>query len=222
VNLAEYALFRSGPLSSNVFEATGFVRTLPELVRPDIQIVFQAARRNTNAFPLPLGHGFAINIVGLYPKSSGRILLSSNDPCAAPAVDANLFSHPDDVQTLLRGLKIGRRVAHSPAFARYRASEVQPGATVRDDGPLLDYIRRTASTVHHPCGTCRMGPGPDCVVDDQLRVHGVTGLRVVDAAIFPSLVGGNTNAAVVMIAEKAADLIRGIAPPRAVDLASVS
>jgi choline dehydrogenase len=217
-NLAEYALFRTGPLASNVFEATGFVRSLPELARPDIQVVFQAARRNTNAFPLPLGHGFAINIVGLYPKSRGRILLSSNDPCAAPVVDANLFSHPDDVQTLLRGLKIGRRVAHAAAFARYRASEVQPGTTVREDGPLLDYIRRTASTVHHPTSTCRMGPDSASVVDEQLRVRGVDGLRVVDASIFPSVVGGNTNAAVVMIAEKAADMIREIAPPRALDL----
>jgi choline dehydrogenase len=218
-NLAEYALFRSGPLASNVFEATGFVRTLPELTRPDIQVVFQAARRNTNTFPLPLGHGFAINIVGLYPKSRGRVVLSSNDPRAAPVVDANLLSHPDDVQTLLRGLKIGRRVAHAPAFASYGAGEVQPSDAVADDAGLLDYIRRTASTVHHPCGTCRMGPDADAVVDAQLRVHGVEGLRVVDASVFPSVVGGNTNAAVVMIAEKAADLIQAIAPPRALDLA---
>jgi choline dehydrogenase-like flavoprotein len=212
-NLLEYALFRTGPLSSNVFEATGFVRTAAELQRPDIQIVFQAARRNTNTFPFPLGHGFAINVVGLYPKSRGRVLLAGPDPRAAPVVDPQLMSHPDDGATLLRGLKIARRVAHSSSFARYRAVEVQPGANSEDDEALMGYIRRAASTVHHPCGSCRMGPDSNSVVDAQLRVHGIESLRIVDASVFPSLVGGNTNAAVVMIAEKAADLIRGVAAP---------
>jgi len=217
-NLLEYALFRTGPLSSNVFEATGFVRTLPELPRPDIQVVFQAARRNRNSFPFPLGHGFAINIVGLYPKSRGHVRLAGPDPRAAPLIDPQLMSHPDDVATLLRGLKIGRRVAQAPAFARYRAVEVQPGPGVQDDAGMVDYIRRAAATVHHPCGTCRMGPDASSVVDEQLRVHGIEALRVADASIFPSVVGGNTNAAIVMIAEKAADMIRGIAAPRPVDL----
>ncbi len=136
-----------GPLASNVFEATGFVRTLPELTRPDIQVVFQAARRNTNTFPLPLGHGFAINIVGLYPKSRGRVLLSSNDPCAAPVVDANLLTHPDDLLTLLRGLRIGRRVAHAPAFARYRAHEVKRVLQL----PMTRHWRTSFVTPPLPC-----------------------------------------------------------------------
>ena len=212
LNISEYALFRSGPLSSNVFEATGFVRTLPELARPDVQVVFQAARRNRNTFPFPLGHGYAINLVGLYPKSRGTVRLAGPDSRAAPVVDPRLFSHPDDVATLLRGLKLGRRVAHAPAFDRYQATEVQPGPEVQEDAALVDYIRRAASTVHHPCGSCRMGPDGNAVVDSQLRVHGIEGLRVADASVFPSVVGGNTNAAVVMIAEKAADLIRGVAP----------
>jgi choline dehydrogenase len=218
LNLLEYALFRSGPLASNVFEATGFIRTQPTLARPDIQVVFQAARRNRNTFPFPLGHGFAISIVGLYPKSRGRVRLASNDPQAAPVVNPQLFSHPDDVATLLRGLKIGRQVTRAPSFARYRATEVQPGADVRDDPALVDYIRRAAATVHHPCGSCRMGPDANSVVDEKLCVRGIEALRVADAAVFPSVVGGNTNAAVVMIAEKAADMIRGIAPPRPFDL----
>jgi choline dehydrogenase len=217
-NLLEYALFRTGPLSSNVFESTGFVRTLPELRRPDVQIVFQAARRNTNAFPFPLGHGFAVNVVGLYPKSRGRVVLAGPDPRAAPVVDPQLMSHPDDGATLLRGLKIARRVAHSASFSRYRAVEVQPGAPAQDDEALMGYIRRASSTVHHPCGSCRMGPDANSVVDEQLRVHGIESLRVADASVFPSLVGGNTNAAIVMIAEKAADLIRGVAAPAPVDL----
>ena len=217
-NLLEYALFRTGPLSSNVFEATGFVRTSAPLRRPDIQIVFQAARRNTNTFPFPLGHGFAINVVGLYPKSRGRVQLASPDPRAAPVVDPQLMSHPDDGAALLRGLQIARRISQAPSFARYRAVEVQPGLASQDDASLMEYIRRAASTVHHPCGSCRMGPDTSSVVDAQLRVHGIGALRVADASVFPSLVGGNTNAAVVMIAEKAADLIRGIAPPAPVEL----
>jgi choline dehydrogenase len=215
LNIAEYALSRSGPLSSNVFEATGFVRTLPGLARPDVQVVFQAARRNRNTFPFPLGHGYAINLVGLYPKSRGTVRLAGPDPRAAPIVDPQLFSHPDDVATLLRGLKLGRRIAHAPAFDGYKAREVQPGPDVQEDAALVEYIQRASSTVHHPCGSCRMGPDSHSVVDSQLRVHGIEGLRVADASVFPSLVGGNTNAAVVMIAEKAADLVRGIAPPPA-------
>jgi len=216
-NLLEYALFRSGPLASNVFEATGFVRTLPELARPDVQVVFQAARRNRNAFPFPLGHGFAISIVGIYPKSRGRVRLGSSDPLAAPLVDPQLLSHPDDVATMLRGLKIGRQLTRAASFARYRASEVQPGPQVQDDASLVDYIRRAAVTVHHCCGSCRMGADDNAVVDEQLCVRGMQALRVADASVFPSVVGGNTNAAVVMVAEKAADMIRGLHPPQSVD-----
>ena len=217
-NLLEYAMFRTGPLSSNVFEATGFVRTLAQLRRPDVQIVFQAARRNTNSFPFPLGHGFAVNVVGLYPKSRGRVSLAGPDPRSAPIVDPQLMSDPEDGATLLRGLKIARRVSQAASFSRYRAVEVQPGATSQDDESLMGYIRRAASTVHHPCGSCRMGADASSVVDAQLRVHGIESLRVADASIFPSLVGGNTNAAVVMIAEKAADLIRGVAAPAPVEM----
>jgi choline dehydrogenase len=217
-NLLEYAMFRTGPLSSNVFEATGFVRTLAQLRRPDVQIVFQAARRNTNTFPFPLGHGFAVNVVGLYPKSRGRVSLAGPDPRSAPIVDPRLMSDPEDGASLLRALKIARRVSQAASFSRYSAVEVQPGATSQDDESLMGYIRRAASTVHHPCGSCRMGADASSVVDAQLRVHGIESLRVADASIFPSLVGGNTNAAVVMIAEKAADLIRGVAAPAPVDL----
>ena len=217
-SLFEYALFRTGPLASNVFEATGFIRTLTELSRPDVQVVFQAARRNRGTFPFPLGHGFAISIVGLYPKSRGRVRLASSDPVAAPLVDPQLLSHPDDTATMLRGLKVGREVTRASSFARYRAVEVQPGGGVQDDAALLEYIRRAAATVHHPCGSCRMGRDDQAVVDEKLRVHGVEALRVVDASVFPSVVGGNTNAAVVMVAEKAADMIRSLPAPQSIEL----
>jgi choline dehydrogenase len=217
-NLLQYALFRGGPLASNVFEATGFIRTLPELRRPDIQLVFQAARRNRNTFPFPLGHGFAVSVVNLYPKSRGTVKLAGADPTAAPLIDPRLLSHPDDVAAMLRGFKIGRQVTRAASFAGYRAVEVQPGSAAGGDAELIDYIRNAAATVHHPCGSCRMGPDEQSVVDEKLRVHGIEALRVADASVFPSVVGGNTNAAVVMIAEKAVDMIRGIAAPRPIDL----
>ena len=218
VNLLEYALFRSGPLSSNVFETNAFVRTADGLDRPDVQMVFQTARRNTNTFPLPLGHGFALSTVALYPKSRGRITLASADPHALPVIDPNLLGDPADVGPLLRGLQLARRIVATAPFARYQAKEVQPGASVQSEQELVDYIRRAAGTVHHPVSSCRMGPDEHAVVDSQLRVHGVEALRVVDASVFPSIVGGNTNAGVVMVAEKAADLIRGLAAPQPLDL----
>jgi len=211
-NLIEYALFHRGPLASNVFEATAFVRSEPGLDRPDLQLVFQPARRNPGTFPLPLGHGFALSVVHLYPRSRGRVSLASPDPHAPPAVDPNLLGESEDLPPILRGLELSRRIIATPAFARYRAMEVQPGPAARDEAALTDYVRRVAATVHHPVGSCRMGPDADAVVDAELRVHGVEALRVADASVFPRLVGGNTNAAVVMVAEKAADRILGIPP----------
>jgi choline dehydrogenase len=212
-NLLQYAAARRGPLASNVFESTAFIRSRPDADRPDLQIVFQPARRNRGGFPLPLGHGFAINVVGLYPRSRGRITLASADPLAAPRVEANLLGDPADVAPLLAGLKLARRLFATPAFAAYGALEVEPGAAVQSDAQLAAYVRRMASTVHHPVSTCRMGPDADSVVDAELRVRGVDALRVVDASVFPGIVGGNTNAPVVMVAEKAADLMRGRPPP---------
>jgi choline dehydrogenase len=213
LNLLEYALLRRGPLASNVFEANAFVRSREGLDRPDLQIVFQPARRNPGTFPFPLGHGFALSVVHLYPKSRGRVSLASADPRAAPVVDPNLLGDPDDLAPTLRGLELSRRITAAPAFTRYRATEVQPGPAVQGPEAFTEYVRRVAATVHHPVGSCRMGRDANAVVDDQLRVHGVEGLRVSDASVFPRIVGGNTNAVVVMVAEKAADMMLGIPPP---------
>ena len=209
-NLLEYALFRRGPFASNVFEANAFVRSAPDRDRPDLQIVFQPARRNPGTFPFPLGHGFALSVVHLYPRSRGRVSLASPDPHVPPAVDPDLLADPEDLPPTLRGLELSRRIIAAPAFARYRAVEVQPGLAEQGDAALAGYVRRTAYTVHHPVGSCRMGTDAHAVVDPALRVHGVEGLRVVDASVFPRVVGGNTNAAVVMAAEKAADMILGV------------
>jgi choline dehydrogenase-like flavoprotein len=212
-NIAQYAFGRTGPLANNIFEAAAFVKTREGLDRPDVQLVFQAAKRPSPAFPFPVGHGYAISPVGLYPRSRGRLTLASPDPAAAPCIDPALITVSEDAQTLLRGIRLARRVFASPAFARYRAVETAPGATRTDDAALFDYLRAEAYTVHHPVSTCRMGQDAQAVVDPQLRVIGLTGLRVADASVFPSIIGGNTNAAVVMIAEKAADLLLGRAPP---------
>jgi choline dehydrogenase len=212
-NLAQYLLARSGPLASNVFESTAFIRSHAGADRPDLQIVFQPARRNPNGFPLPLGHGYAISAVNLYPRSRGRVRLASRDPRDPPRIDPNLLGNPEDLRPLLTGLKLGRQLLDSGAFARNAAVEVAPGPGVQGDEALAAYIRRTAATVHHPVSTCRMGGDEAAVVDAQLRVRGLEGLRVVDASVFPSIIGGNTNAPVVMVAEKAADMLRGRPPP---------
>jgi choline dehydrogenase-like flavoprotein len=212
-NVAQYLCARRGPLANNIFESAAFVRTVPDLGKPDVQLVFQPARRPSPSFPFPLGHGFAISPVGLYPRSRGRLMLASADPLAAPLIDPNLLAAPEDLQPLLRGIRLARRIFAAPAFARYRAREIAPGPAAVSDDELGAYIRAEGYTVHHPVSTCRMGTDPQAVVDPQLRVAGLEGLRVADASVFPAIIGGNTNAAVVMIAEKAADLILGRAPP---------
>ncbi|MGH8259199.1 MAG: GMC family oxidoreductase, partial [Steroidobacteraceae bacterium] len=217
-NVLEYALARRGPFASNVFESNAFVRSREGLDRPDIQIVFQPARRNPHMFPLPIGHGFAISIVAVYPKSRGHVSLASPDPRTPPLIDPNLLGVPEDIEPLTRGLALARRIAGAPSFARYRATEVAPGPGAASEQGLADYVRRTATTVHHPVSSCRMGVGPDSVVDPQLRVRGIEGLRVADASVFPSVVGGNSNATVVMIAEKASDMILGRPAPRPFEL----
>jgi choline dehydrogenase-like flavoprotein len=160
-----------------------------------------------------VGHGFAISPVGLYPRSRGRLTLASPDPFDAPLIDPNLLSAPEDLLPLINGMRLARKIFASSAFAQYRAHETAPGSAAASDADLADYVRAQAYTVHHPVSTCRMGNDAAAVVDPQLRVAGLENLRVADASVFPSIIGGNTNAAVVMIAEKASDLILGRPPP---------
>jgi choline dehydrogenase-like flavoprotein len=208
-NLVEYAFARRGPLASNVFESTAFIRSAAGADRPDIQIAFQPARRNPDTFPLPVGHGFAMSVVNLYPRSRGEVRLASSDPLAAPRVNPKILTDPMDSAPLLRGLRLARQLCEMPSFAPYEATEVRPGRGARSDAELTAYLREATATAHHPVGSCRMGTDSLAVVDPTLRVRGVDALRVVDAAVFPCIVGGNTNAPIVMVAEKAADLIAG-------------
>jgi choline dehydrogenase-like flavoprotein len=217
VQFFQYFALRSGPLASNLFETNAYIRTSPALDRPDLQVVFQPARRNLKPFPLPLGHGFAIAVVCLYPGSEGSVRLAAPDPRIAPLIDPALGSDERDLKFLVEGLRLARRIFAHESFGPYRAREREPGADVVEDAALLEYVRRTLVTVHHPAATCRMGPAGDNVVDHELRLHGLEALRVADASIFPRVVGANTNAAVVAIAEKAADMMLGKPPPAPID-----
>ena len=218
-NILEYLLFRAGPLGSNLLEAHGFIRSRPDLDRPNVQLVFIPAHRNASGFPIPFGHGFGIISINVRPKSRGAVTLASPDPRAAPAIDPNLLAEGEDCEAVVQGLRIARRMLGSAPFARFNANEIIPGAAVQTEAEWLDYLRRSVVTVHHPSGTCAMGGSPDTVVDPELRVRGLEGLRVVDASVFPEPIAGNTNAAVVMVAEKASDLILGRPAPAPLEVA---
>lgn len=206
-----YLLTRSGPLASNVFESVAFLRTDPALAKPDVQFVFQPAKRLTTRLPFPVGHGYAISPVALYPRSRGTVRLASADPRAAPLIDPRLLAEEGDIDPLVRAIRIARRAFAAPSFAKYRGVEVAPGPAVQSDAEIEQFIRSAGYTVHHPCGTARMGRvgDPASVVDPDLKVIGIEGLRVADASVFPLLIGGNSNAAAVMVGERAADKVLG-------------
>jgi choline dehydrogenase len=204
----EYLLFRRGLLTSNIMQAGGFVRTDPRLERPEIQFSFMPALRNARG-GMTIGHGYLLNAFLLRPVSRGRVTLGGPRPLDPPRIDANFLAEPQDIVVLREGVKMARRILAAPAFDPHRGVELSPGVNVRSDTELDDAIRRTVATAFHPVGTCKMGTDGMAVVDPELRVRGIQGLRVVDASIMPTIIGGNTNAPVIMIAEKAADMIAG-------------
>lgn len=209
LSVFQYLLFRSGQIAGNLFEVTGFLRTQEGLDRPDVQFVFMPASRPTPKFPFPIGHGFGVNSILLRPKSRGSVNIASSNPYDAPLIDTNFLAEEDDINTLVRGMRIARQILNSPEMGKYQAKEILPGKSTDSDDELRAYIRNMTSAVHHPGGTCRMGTDANSVVDGELKVRGIAGLRVVDASIFPRVVSGNTNAPAVMVAEKAADIILG-------------
>jgi choline dehydrogenase-like flavoprotein len=218
VSLLRYLASRSGPIASNLFEAHGFVKSDPALPRPDLQIIMVPARRNEKPVALPRGHGFGIIAALVRPSSFGRIMIASPDAREKPLIDLNLLADEADVARIRTGLRLARRILSGKAFEPYRATELKPGNSSETDQQLDQHIRQTCVIVHHPTGSCRMGNDVAAVVDWELKLRGTEGLRVVDASICPSLPAGNTNAIVVMIAEKAADLILGRPAPAAAGL----
>jgi choline dehydrogenase-like flavoprotein len=193
---------------------TGFIKTDASKPMPDIQLLFiagsLAAEPYLPPFSKAFADSFACRIVLLRPGSRGSNALGSADPLAHPRIHQRLLSTAADWATLRHGIGVFRELAHRPELKPYVAREIAPGADVLSDAQIEAYTRQTAVTAHHPAGTCKMGVDSDpmAVVDDRLRVRGVDGLRVVDASVFPDLIGGNINAPTIMIAERAADLIR--------------
>lgn len=208
VNLAKFLLLDRGPLTSNLGEAGGFVRTDPDLPAPDIELVFVPAYMMNHGFDNPEeGHGFSLGAVQLRPDSRGRITLRSPDPHEAPAIDPKYLTEPGDLETLIEGVRRAREIAQASPFDEYRGEELWPGEDVQSDKGIAKHIRKHGQTIYHPVGTCKMGDDDLAVVDDRLRVRGVEGLRVVDASVMPTIIGGHTNAPTIMIAERAADFI---------------
>ena len=204
----EWRRSRSGLLTTNFAEAGGFIKSRPELAQPDLQLHFVIGKLVDHGRKTVFGHGFSCHVCLLAPESRGSLKLASNDPFATPLIDPNFLAARGDLDRLLTGFKQMRRILAQPALAGYRGQELPASAGAVTDAQIEQFIRGHADTIYHPVGTCRMGPGAMDVVDAQLRVHGVQGLRVVDASIMPRIVSGNTNAPVIAIAEKAADLIR--------------
>jgi choline dehydrogenase len=202
---AQYLLLHSGPLASNVFEANGFMRSRPQSDRPDLQIIFMPAHRNADGHWLPRGHGYGIIFVNLRPASRGSVTLTSNDPHDKPAIDFNFLAAPEDIEVLVRGFEVARSILSAPSFAPLAGREISPGLKVQGRAEIEHHIRNSLVTVHHACGTCRMGD----VVDTSLQVRGVGALRVVDASVIPTVIAGNSNIPVNALAERAADLLLG-------------
>ena len=203
----EYLLFRRGPLTVAAGHAAAFVRTRPALKRPDAQLYyinFSTAKRGGTLHPWS---GFTISVSQLQVESRGSVRIKSADPRDAPAIRYNYLDTENDRRVMVEGLKIARRIAAAAPLSGYIVNEEFPGTRVQSDDELLAVVRQSGETVFHPTSTCRMGTDGRSVVDSQLRVRGLEGLRVVDASVMPAVVSGNTNAAVIAIAEKAADLI---------------
>jgi choline dehydrogenase len=205
-----YLLRRDGPGTSNIAEGGGFVRTRHAVDdRCDLQFHFIPAMIDDHGRHRLPGYGYTMHACMLRPKSRGAIRLKSADPLAKPAIHANYLSDADgyDLAMLIEGARLSREIFAAKPFDAYRGEEICPGSALQSEAEITAFIRRKAETVYHPVGTCRMGNHPAAVVDSELRVRGVSGLRVVDASIMPELPGGNTNAPTVMIAERAADFI---------------
>jgi choline dehydrogenase-like flavoprotein len=205
----KYFSNKQGKLANTITEAGAFLKSSEDSQRPDIQLHMAPLLYDDNgrAINLMRTEGYSCHVCVLRPKSTGTITLKSADPRVSPEIDFNFFSHPDDKKILVDGIKVIRKIFAAPAFDNYRAEEIHPGINVQSDEDIFIKSKELLGTVFHPVGTCKMGHDDHAVVDQELRVHGIKSLRVVDASIMPTLISGNTNAPTIAIAEKAADLI---------------
>ena len=207
--LLEFLLRRSGPLTSTVAEAFAFVRSRPGLAQPDLQFHFAPAYFVDNGFEEYDGHAITMGPALVAPRSRGWVRLRSADPTDKPRILTNSLAEPEDVAALVAGAKLAREIAAAEPFASRLGRELFPGADVEGDESLADDLRNRVELIYHPVGTCRMGADEDAVVDPELRVRGVEGLRVADASVMPIIPSGNTNAPTIAVAERAADVIAG-------------
>ncbi|MBA5638731.1 GMC family oxidoreductase N-terminal domain-containing protein [Duganella sp. LX20W] len=196
-----------GMIATPFAEGAGFIKSHPDLDRPDLQLHFVIGIVDDHARKLRLGYGFSCHVCVLRPKSRGEVGLQDAHPLSAPRIDPKFLSHPDDLALLMNGAKRTHAIMNARAMAKYGHRSLYP-VDVEDDSALVADIRARADTIYHPVGTCKMGTDSMAVVDPQLRVHGIQGLRVVDASVYPTLISGNTNAPTIMIAERAAEFIR--------------
>ena len=204
----QWLLFRKGPLAIGINQGGCFMKALPEADRPDIQFhVGTLSADMAGGKPHPWS-GFTLSVCQLRPQSRGRVQITSLDPLQAPSMQPNYLSTELDRRTAVAAVKAARSIADAPAMRPYVKREIKPGPDAADDDALLAYCRNAGATIFHPSGTCKMGRDDAAVVDARLRVHGIERLRVVDCSVMPTLVSGNTNAPVIAMAEKAADLIR--------------
>jgi len=205
--IGQYRRERRGPMTSNFAECGGFLKTRPDLDIPDIQLHFGMALADDHGRKRHNGTGFTCHVCLLRPKSRGEVTLGSADPLAAPVIDPNFFGDPADLETMVAGFKTTRRLLETPALRPLQKKDMFTEG-VNTDEDIRNVLRARVDTVYHPVGTCKMGSDAMSVVDSKLKVHGLEGLRVVDASIMPTLIGGNTNAPTIMIGEKAADMIK--------------
>jgi choline dehydrogenase len=215
-NFWRWALTGSGLFATQPLSGQGILRSRPELDRPDVQIMFNPLRRDAQIHVPGLSkrqdHVIEAGVIMLHPYSRGTLKLRSSDPTDPPKVNLNLMTDPRDLDTMINAIRLAREFYRAKPLADLLKHEVAPGEGIESDEDLAGYIRRSVYTVRHPVGSCRMGHDAMAVVDPQLRVRGIAGLRIADASIMPAIPGGNTNAPTIMIGEKAADMIRGKPP----------